>query len=40
MDYQERLKRYEQEKQKLMSQGIPALEYERRIIELAKKWRV
>lgn len=40
MDYQERLKRYEQEKQKLMSQRISDLEYERRIIELAKKWRV
>lgn len=40
MDYQERLKRYEQEKQKLMSQVISTLEYERRIIELAKKWRV
>lgn len=40
MNYQERLKRYEQEKQKLMSQVISALEYERRIIELAKKWRV
>lgn len=40
MDYQERLRHYEQEKQELMSQGISALEYERRIIELAKKWRV
>lgn len=40
MDYQERLRHYEQEKQELMSEGVSALEYERRIIELAKKWRV
>lgn len=40
MTYQERLKHYEQEKQKLIERGISALEYERRIIELAKKWRV
>ena len=39
MSYEERLKRYEAEKQKLIELGISPLAYERAMIELARKWR-
>ena len=40
MKYEERLKKYEEEKQRLMELGISPLEYEKAIIELARKWKV
>lgn len=40
MSYEERLRKYEQEKQKLMERGISAMEYEKAVIELARKWRI
>lgn len=40
MTYTERLKRYEEEKKKLMSMGLSAREYEQAIRLLAEKWRV
>ena len=39
MSYEERLKRYEAEKQKLIELGISPLAHERAVIELARKWR-
>lgn len=40
MNYQERLEKYEQEKQKLMERNVSSMEYEKTIIELARKWRI
>lgn len=40
MSYDERLRRYEEEKRKLMNSGISAREYEQAIRLLAEKWRV
>ena len=40
MSYEERLKRDEAEKQKLIELGMSPLAYERAMIELARKWRV
>lgn len=40
MKYEERLKRYEEEKRRLLESGISPLKYEKAIIELARKWKV
>ena len=40
MSYEERLRRYEEEKRKLQQQDLTDVEYLRAIIKLADKWRV
>ena len=40
MTYQDRLHRYEQEKRKLQELNLSAREYEKRIREIARRWRV
>ncbi len=40
MTYNERLLKYEQEKAKLRLQPLSDKEYERKIKELADKWRI
>ena len=40
MTYQDRLARYEEEKRKLLNSNLTALEYEKAIIALAKKWKI
>ena len=40
MKYEERLKKYEEEKRKLMELGVSPQEYEKAIIALARKWRI
>lgn len=40
MSYEDRLEKCEEEKCRLMESGIFPLEYERAIIELARKWKV
>lgn len=40
MRYADRLTRYEEEKRALRYAGLTSAEYDRRIRELARKWRV
>ena len=40
MSYQDRLKRYEQEKKKLQHQDLSPEEYMKAIKKLADKWRI
>lgn len=40
LSYQTRLKCYEAEKRELMEQAVTPQEYERRIQEIARKWRI
>lgn len=40
MSYQTRLRNYEMEKRELMEKPMTAREYEQRIAEIARKWRV
>lgn len=40
MSYQTRLRNYETEKRELMEKPMTAREYEQRIAEIARKWRV
>ena len=40
MSYAERLRRYELDKRELMRIGLPAAEYEERLKELLRKWRI
>lgn len=40
MSYQERLRRYERDKRELRELGLPAAEYEERLKELLRKWRI
>ena len=40
MHYYERLRHYEQEKRELQNQGLTEKEYQKRIKELTKKWRI
>lgn len=40
MSYAERLNRYEAEKRALRYAGLSSAEYDRRIKELARKWRI
>ena len=40
MSYQTRLRNYEAEKRELMEKAMTAREYEQRIAEIARKWRV
>ena len=40
MSYEERLARYEEDKQKLYDKNLTASEYQREIIKLANKWGV
>lgn len=40
LSYQTRLRNYEAEKRELMEKSMTAREYEQRIAEIARKWRV
>lgn len=40
LTYEERLRRYEQEKRLLQQQNLTDVEYMRAIIRLADKWRI
>lgn len=40
LSYQTRLRNYEMEKRELMEKAMTAREYEQRIAEIARKWRV
>ena len=40
LSYQTRLRNYEAEKRELMEKAMTAREYEQRIAEIARKWRV
>ena len=40
MNYNERLKMYEKEKQELLARGLSPTEYMQEVIKLARKWRV
>ena len=40
LSYQTRLKCYEAEKRELLAQAVTPQEYERRIQEIARKWRI
>lgn len=40
LSYQTRLRNYEMEKRELMEKPMTAREYEQRIAEIARKWRV
>lgn len=40
LSYQTRLRCYEAEKRELLEQAVTPREYERRIQEIARKWRV
>ena len=40
LSYQTRLRNYEMEKRELMEKPMTAREYEHRISEIARKWRV
>lgn len=40
MTYQERLRKYEQEKAKLVQQCLTAEEYQKAIKKIADKWRL
>ncbi len=40
LTYQERLRKYEQEKRKLQQQNLTSYEYMQAIKHLAEKWRV
>ena len=40
MSYEDRLRRYEEEKRQLQQQGLNDVEYLRAIIKLADKWKI
>lgn len=40
LSYQTRLRNYEAEKRELMEKAMTAKDYEQRIAEIARKWRV
>ena len=40
MSYQERLKKYEEEKRQLQNTNLSAKEYEKEIKKLADKWKI
>lgn len=40
LSYQTRLKCYEEEKRELLEKAVTPQEYERRIQEIARKWRI
>ena len=40
LSYQTRLRNYEMEKRELMEKAMTSREYEQRIAEIARKWRV
>lgn len=40
LSYQTRLRCYEAEKRELLEQAVTPREYERRIQEIARKWRI
>ena len=40
LSYQTRLRNYEADKRELMEKAMTAREYEQRIAEIARKWRV
>ena len=40
MSYQTRLRNYETEKRELLERAVTPREYERRIQEIARKWRI
>ena len=40
MTYNERLRRYEQEKRRLQSMNLTCREYEKALRELARKWNI
>ena len=40
MSYEERLKKYEEEKRQLWSSNLTVKEYEKAIRKLAKKWKI